>query len=268
VVRKEVLRRFLEQNPLAGIDQFPLPKPSTQTNTSWRGVGYLGFGKLGPLKWDNAFGRVQRLHPTASYVDSWQGQSVTIYTADQTRDRYVFQAGNEAQFKLVPDLLDLAWAVLWGQDRDFANTIQASEGNRSYLSTVLRLQLYLTRFVHVLLESSLAQEVSLNGNLYRTNYDSIFANSGDTTPDTRGLKYGDSPTRNTWQLKAGLVLNPTGFGIYARPSIRLLYGFQYSSQHAAFGNGFAQGLNEFDAFRPTGTISWHHLVSLESEGWF
>ena len=86
--------------------------------------------------------------------------------------------------------------------------------------------------------------------------------------DTRGLEFGDAAVRNSWQLKTGIVLNPTGFGIYARPSIRLLYGFQYSNQHAAFGNAFVQTLNQFDSFKPTGTIAWHHLVSLESEGWF
>ena len=69
-----------------------------------------------------------------------------------------------------------------------------------------------------------------------------------------------------WHLPRADVT--TGFGIYARPSIRLLYGFQLSSQHAAFGNAFVERLDQFDAFKPTGTMSWHHLVSLESEGWF
>lgn len=265
--RREVLRRFVEQNPLIGADLFPLPQPSAQTSVSWRAVGYLGFGKVGPLRWNNFFVRYARLHPQNSYTDSWQGRSVQVYIADLTRDRYTLQLGNEMQVGLIPERLDLVWSALYGQDRDYADALRASEANRVYASTVVRLQLYFTRTVHWLLENSLAHERSLNGNLFRTQYDSIFQNSGGVS-DTRGLEFGDSAERNTWQLKTGLVLNPTGFGIYARPSIRLLYGFQYSTQHAAFGNAFVERLEQFDAFRPTHTISWHHLISLESEGWF
>jgi hypothetical protein len=265
--RREVLRRFVENNPIAGVEQFPLPQASGQTSVSWRAVGYLGFGKLGPIRWNNFFVRYQRLHPQNFYTDSFQGQSVQVYIADLTRDRYALQLGNEMQLKIIPDRLDAVWSVLYGQDRDLANSIVASEANRTYLSTVLRLQLYFTRTVHWLLENSLSQEESLNGNLFRTNFDSIFQNTGGVS-DTRGLEFGDARVRRNWQLKTGIVLNPTGFGIYARPSIRLLYGFQLSSQHAAFGNAFVERLDQFDAFKPTGTIGWHHLVSLESEGWF
>ncbi|GMU60766.1 MAG: hypothetical protein AMXMBFR34_25290 [Myxococcaceae bacterium] len=265
--RKEVLRRYLENNPMGGVDSFPLPAPATQTSLSYRVVGYLGFGKLGPLKWNNLFARYQRLHPQNFYTDTWQQQAVQVYTADLSRDRYVFNVGDEAQLQLIPEWLDAAVAFFYGFDRDFANTIQASEANRTYVSGILRLQLYLTRVVHVLLENSLAEERSLNGNLFRSNFDSIFESTGGQA-DSRGLEYGDSPVRRTWQLKTGVVLNPTGRGLYTRPSIRLLYGFQYSTQHAAFGNGFATRLDQYDAFTPTGTISWHHLVSLEAEGWF
>lgn len=263
--RKEVLRRFVENNPMA--QQFPLPQPSAQTNVSWRLVGYLGFGKLGPIRWNNFFARYQRLHPSNSYTDTWGDRSVQVFTADLTRDRYALQLGNEMQLQIVPGRLDAVWSMLYGQDRDLANTIVASEANRTYVSTVLRLQLYFTSTVHWLLENSVSQERSLNGNLFRSTFESIFQNSGGVS-DTRGLQFGDSAVRNNWQLKTGLVLNPTGFGIYARPSIRLLYGFQLSSQHAAFGNAFVERLDQFDAFKPTGTIAWHHLVSLESEGWF
>ena len=265
--RKEVLRRFLETNPMSGAEQFTLPVASAQTNVSWRLVGYLGFGKLGPIRWNNFFARYQRLHPQNSYTDSWQGSSVQVYTADLTRDRYALQLGNEMQLSIIPDRLDAVWSTLYGEDRDLANTIVASEANRTYVSTILRLQLYFTRTVHWLLENSISQERSLNGNLFRTHFDSIFQNTGGV-PDTRGLEFGDAAVRTNWQLKTGIVLNPTGFGIYARPSIRLLYGFQLSSQHAAFGNAFVERLDQFDAFKPTGTMSWHHLVSLESEGWF
>ncbi|MFZ5440944.1 MAG: hypothetical protein ACOZQL_13130 [Myxococcota bacterium] len=265
--RQEVLRRFVEENPIGGIDQFPRPVASTQMNVSWRAVGYLGFGRLGPIEWNNLFVRYHRLHPQNFYTETFQGRSVDVYVADLTRDRYGLQLGDEIMLKLIPDRLDAVWAVLYGSDRDYANTIRASEANRTYMSTVLRLQLYFTRTVHWLVENALSQERSLNGNLFRTNFDSIFQNTAGV-PDTRGLEFGDAAVRNTWQFKTGIVLNPTGFGIYARPSIRLLYGFQYSSQHAAFGNGFVERLDQFDAFKPTGTIAWHHLVSLESEGWF
>lgn len=264
--RQEVLKHYLQDHP-ADFDKFPLPEPSKTLNTSWRAVGYLGFGKLGPIRWNNFFIRYQRLHPQNFYTDSWQDRSVTVYTANLTRDRYVLQLGNEMQLKLVPDRLDVVWGVLFGTDRDYANTLVANELNRQYMSTVLRVQVYLTRTFHLLLESSLAQERSLNGNLYRANFDSIFQSTQGAS-DSRGLEYGDSAVRNTWQLKGGIVLNPTGLGIYARPSIRLLYGFQWSNQHAAFGNAFVTSLDQYDAFKPTGTINWHHLVSLESEGWF
>lgn len=264
--RQEVLRRYLEANP-GRFDDFPLPQQASQLNTSWRVVGYLGFGDFGPVRWNNFFVRYQRLHPQASYVDRWQGREATVYTADLTRDRYALQLGDELQLRIIKNRLDVVWAGLYGTDRDFANTLQASEANRLYASTVLRAQVYLTKTVHLLFEGSVATERSLNGNLFRTAFDSIFSSSGGRA-DTRGLEYGDAAVRNTTQLKAGVVLNPTGFGVFARPSIRLLYGAQYSTVHAAFGNAFVDRLDQFDAFKPTATLNWHHLVSLEAEGWF
>jgi hypothetical protein len=170
------------------------------------------------------------------------------------------------QLRLIPDRLDASWGVLYGDDTDKQNTIQASEANRTYMSTVLRLQLYLTRTLHVLVESSLAQEKSKNGNLWREHFDSIFQSTNGIS-DSRGLEFGDTAVRNTWQIKGGLVLNPTGFGIYARPSLRLLYGAQYSNMQAAFGSGFSDSLAAFNQF-PGAERHWHHLVSLEAEAWF
>jgi hypothetical protein len=264
--RREVLRRYLEENPNM-FDQFPRPTSSSTFSTSWRAVGYVGFGGFGPLRWNNFFARYQRLHPQNFYTDTWMGQSVPVFTADLTRDRYSLQLGDEMQLVLVPDRLDLVVAGLYGSDRDFADVIAASEANRMYASTVARFQLYLTRVVHWLLEGSLAHERSLQGNLFRGAYDSIFR-STNGLPDARGLEFGDQNTRNTVQLKTGLVLNPTGRGIYTRPSIRLLYGMQYSTMHAAFGNAFAERIDQFNVFSPSSTIAWHHLISLESEGWF
>jgi hypothetical protein len=265
-VRGEVVQRYLEQNPGQELVFAQTRPEAAPPAVPFRAVGYLGFGKLGPLTWNNFFVSFRRLAPRQSYVESFSGRDYTIYISNLTRDRFQLQLGNEMQLRLIPDRLDAVWSVLYGNDTDTANTIQASEANRIYMSTVLRLQLYLSRTFHVLLESSLAQEKSKNGNLYREHYDSVFASNGGIS-DTRGLQFGDSPTRNTWQLKAGVVLNPTGFGIYARPSLRLLYGLQYSSQQAAFGSGFTDSLSQFNQF-PGQERHWHNLISLEAEGWF
>ncbi len=264
-VRREVAQRFVEENPGQEL-LFPKPVAAASPSLPFRAVGYLGFGNFGPIQWNNLFVSWRRLAPQQSYVESFGGRDYTIYVADLTRDRYQFQIGNELQLRIIPNRLDAVWAVLYGDDTDQADTLTASERNRTYMSTVLRLQAYVTRSFHVLLESSIAQEKSKNGNLYRQHVNSIFASAGGAS-DTRGLEFGDSAVRNTWQLKAGVVLNPTGIGVYARPSLRLLYGVQYSSQQAAFGNGFSESLAEFNDF-PGIERHWHHMISLEAEGWF
>jgi hypothetical protein len=125
---------------------------------------------------------------------------------------------------------------------------------------------YLTPTVHWLAETSIAEEVSTNGNAYREHADSIFENT-ETVADARGLEFGDTDTRTTWQGKTGLVLNPLGPGIYTRPSLRLLYGVQYSNQNNAFGNRFVETLDQYNEF---GNVErhWHHVVALETEAWF
>ncbi len=261
-LRKEVVKRFNELNPgQEGL--FPRPQAASQASISWRAIGYLGFGEVGPIKWNNAFVSYRRLHPDNFYEEAGR----RIYIADLTRDRYQLEFGNELQLTIWPSRIDAAWAVLYGDDTNLANTIAAGEDNRTYMSTVLRLQVYLTQTVHVLLEGGIGQEKSKNGNLWREHYDSIFRNTA-LTPDSRGLEFGDASVRNTIQLKGGLVLNPTGLGIYARPSIRLLYGVQYSSMQAAFGNGFSDSLSQFNELAGGTERHWHHLISLESEGWF
>ncbi|MBS1152528.1 MAG: hypothetical protein H6Q89_4226, partial [Myxococcaceae bacterium] len=190
-----------------------------------------------------------------------------VYIADLTRDRYQFELGNEAMLTIWPERIDAVWSVLYGDDTNRANTLFASEDNRTYMSTVLRIQVYLTPVVHVLLEGSLAEEKSKNGNLWREHYNSAFVSTNGVS-DSRGYEVGNAGVRDTMQLKGGLVLNPTGIGIYARPSIRLLYGVQYSTMHAAFGNGFSESLNQFNQFPVGSDRHWHHLISIESEGWF
>lgn len=63
------------------------------------------------------------------------------------------------------------------------------------------------------------------------------------------------------------MLNPTGLGIYTRPSLRLLYGLQYSNQQAAFGNGFVENQSQYNIFK-TPELHWHHVVAVEAEAWF
>lgn len=261
-VRHEVVKHFNDLHPeLVGM--FSKPVAASQASVSWKAIGYLGFGDLGPLKWNNFFIGYRRKHPDNFYEEG----GFRIYTADLTRDRYALEIGDELQATIWPDRIDVALAGLYGDDTNKANTIAAGEDNRTYMSAVLRVQVYLTSTVHFLVEGSAAQEHSKNGNLWREHYDSIFKNTGGV-PDSRGLEFGDAATRNTMQLKGGIVLNPTGLGIYARPSIRLLYGVQYSSQQAAFGNGFSDSLSQFNEFPAGSERHWHHLISLESEGWF
>ena len=263
-VRKEVLQNFDLTHPGQEGQYIRLkPQAASQPSTSWRAVGYLGFGEFGPLKWNKFFISYRKLHPD-NYYDE---RNVRIYTADLTRDRYQLELGNEAMITIWPERIDAVWSVLYGDDTNLANTIAASEDNRTYMSTVLRVQVYLTNTVHVLLEGVLAQEKSKNGNLWREQPYSIFRSTLGFT-DSRGLEMGDTNLRNTMQLKAGLVLNPTGIGVFARPSIRLLYGVQYSSTHAAYGNGFSESLDQFNNFPVGPDRHWHHLISIESEGWF
>ncbi len=261
--RHEVVKRFLEEHP--GQEQL-FTRPEATSSKSYRAVGYLGFGKLGPLRWNNLFASWRRLHPDNFYTETAGGRDYTIYLGQLTDERYQLVVGNEMQLALVPGRLDAVWAVLYGHDVNLDNTLAAGEDNRTYVSTVLRLQLYLTQTVHLLAESSVAREKSDNGNLYREHTDSVFRNQAGT-PDSRGLQFGDTDVRNTWQLKGGLVLNPTGLGIYARPSLRLLYGLQYSNQQAAFGNGFVDSLDQYNLFVGP-ERHWHSVVAIEAEAWF
>ena len=80
-------------------------------------------------------------------------------------------------------------------------------------------------------------------------------------------EFGDTDTRHTFQGKTGFVLNPLGQGVYTRPSLRFLYGVQYSNQNNAFGNSFVESLDQYDDFN-TVERHLHHVISLETEAWF
>ncbi len=262
-VRGEVAQDFLEENP--GMEDF-FPRPQATSSTSYRGVGYLGFGNLGPLLWTNIFASLTLAHPENFTVEEYMGRSYTIYTKTLTDERLRFDLGAEMQFRLIPERLDLVVAAWWGRHIDGDNNLVANDNDRSFLSSVARLQLYLTETTHLLAETSIAQEKSTNGNLYRAHKDSVFGSTAGIA-DARGLEYGDLDTRKTWQGKFGWVLNPLGFGVYTRPSLRLLYGVQHSNQNNAFGNSFIDSLDDFNIF-PNQEQHWHHLIALEAEAWF
>ena len=262
-IRGEVVQSFLAENPGRELD-FPLPVPLDAH--SWKAIGYLGGGNAGPVRWNSLFASLERRHPDGPTTETYAGQTYTLYVTELTDERTVLTVGNELQLRVIPERLDVVWGLLYGLHTDGDNDIVPSDHDRMYRSTVLRGQVYMTPTVHWLAESAVAEERSLNGNAYREHADSIFSNTGSVS-DTRGLEYGDTDTRYTWQGKTGLVLNPLGRGIYNRPSLRLLYGVQYSNQNNAFGNSFVEDLDQYNEF---GNIErhWHQVVALETEAWF
>lgn len=262
-VRGEVVQRYLEEYP--GLEDY-FPDPEARASTSGVAIGYLGFGGFGPVRWNNLFLRYEQLHPDKSTTETVDGREYTIYVHDLTDQRTQLTVGDELQLALVPDRLDLALGGLYIDAEDGDNQILPTDYDRTCMSTVGRLQIYATPSLHVLLEGSAAREQSHNGNAFRDHKDSIFANTGGL-PDTDGLESGDDDTRVTFQGKGGLVLNPLGPGIYTRPSLRLLYGVQYSTQNNAFGNSFVESLDQYATFDAV-EQHWHHLLALETEIWF
>jgi len=262
-IRGEFTQGFFDENPTETLI-FPFPElRDAQSSTI---IGYLGFGGFGPVIWNNFYARYEHHHPLGPTTELFQGDTYTIYATDLTDERTTLTIGNEMQLRVIPNRFDITWAALYGDSKDADNDILASEGNRTYMSTVVRGQVYMTDHLHLLLEGSAAQEVSKNGNLFREHYDSIFKNTEGTT-DSRGLEYGDTDTRYTFQGKGGIVINPMGKGIFNRPSLRLLYGIQYSNQNNAFGNRFVETLDQYNDF---GNVEQHihQLIALETEAWF
>lgn len=263
-VRGEVGERWVAEH---GEQQAPyFPDPIPRDSTSWAAIGVLGFGQAGPLEWNNLFVRYERVHPDKTSTDSLLGQPLTLYVHDFTDERSVLQLGDQMQLRLVKKRLDAVLGGFYGDHRDGDDQLRPSDFDRTYASQVTRLQVYVTPSAHVLLENAVAREWSRNGNAYREHPDSVFENT-DGRPDTRGLEYGDSDARFTWQGKGGFVLNPLGPGVFVRPSLRFLYGVQYSSQNNAFGNAFVETVDQWNAF---GNVErhLHHLVSIETETWF
>ncbi len=262
-IRGETIQQYRAEHPIEA-DRFP--DPVAASAQSGHAFAYLGFGGFGPLKWNGLTVRYERLHPEAPSQETWGDESEDIHVTSLTDERTVLTVGNEAHIAILPERLDAAWGVLYGKHADADNTVAPSDHNRWYASSVLRLQLALTPTLGLLTESSIAREVSEQGNQYREHEDSIFANT-DGLADTRGLEYGDTDMRTTWQGKGGVVFNPLGPGIFSRPSLRILYGAQHSNENNAFSNHFVTTLDQFNEF---GTVEqhWHHILALEAEAWF
>ena len=263
-------RQFGSQTSLVA-DEFP--HPSEADAFSFKIVGYLGFGKLGPLKWNNLFLNFLRQHPESYTDETYNGTDYRIYIKEWTDERYQFNIGDEMNWEIVKNRFDLTLGALFGYHFDLDDDVSASERNRLIASVLARGQVYITPTVHILAETSYAHEHSLNGNLWRKSPRSIRQSSGGAS-DPLGLEYGDIDTRQTWQGKCGFVLNPGGTGIFARPSLRLLYGVQYSNAHDAFPNSNTESVDLTNEFFGQDTLSqlkerhWHHVISIEAEAWF
>jgi hypothetical protein len=262
-LRGEVVESYFQENE-GQIEDFPDPVPADAR--SWKVVGYLGFGGFGPLRWNNFYMNYQKLHPETTSTEIYQDQEVTLYISQLTDERYQLNIGNEMQLALLPERLDAVWGVLYGDYTDEDNQLAPSDHDRTFMSTVLRLQTYIKPTVHFLVEGSAAKEVSRNGNSYREHVDSIFTGT-DGVQDSEGFEYGDTDTRFTFQGKGGFVLNPLGPGVYTRPSLRVLYGVQYSNQNNAFGNSFVETLDQYNEFGNT-ERHLHQVLALETEVWF
>lgn len=262
-LRGEAVEAWVDENPNQESD---FPDPVATDARSWKGVAYLGFGNVGPIRWNNLFVSLGTRHPETSSVESLNGEDFTVYAKSFTDERRELIVGDELQVSVWPERVDVAAGALYGDMTDGDNDIAPSDYDRTFWSTVLRAQVYVSPHVHLLAESSYARETSRNGNAYRNHVDSLFENAGGV-PDSEGLEYGDSDRRDTWQGKAGVVLNPLGPGIYTRPSLRLLYGLQHSTQNNAFGNSFVETLDQYNDF---GNVErhWHSVVALEAEAWF
>lgn len=262
-LRGEVVQQFDAENPF---DILEFPDPELSNTSSYTAIGYLGFGGFGPIIWNNFYATYRTLHPEKYTSEFFEGQEFRLYTTEFTDERTALLLGNEMQLRILPNKWDIAWGLLYGRHQDGDNDIAPSDHDRSYASTVLRSQWYIRPELHFLIESSIAQEVSHNGRTYREHADSIFFNTNGTA-DSRGFEYGDTDTRITWQGKTGFILNPNGVGIFNRPSVRILYGSQYSNQNNAFGNAFVESLDQYNDFGNR-EQHWHHLVAVETESWF
>lgn len=262
IIRGEVYENWRKENIGSALE---FPDPLLTDARSGELIGYFGFGGLGPIVWNNTYVNMSLAHPLGPLTEDTEMGPLTIHRTDFTDERYRLFVGNEIQLK-INGWNDATWAALYSKSWDNDNVISPSDDARTMASSVLRLQSYVGQYIHVIAETSIAYEYSDNGNRFREHYDSIFQNTGGI-PDDRGFESGDTDLRITWQGKGGLVLNPSGKGIFSRPSIRFLYGIQHSNENNAFGNAFVESINQYNEF---GNVEqhWHHILSMETEAWF
>jgi hypothetical protein len=264
-VRGEVVQAYRAEHPIAA-DRFPDPvlrKADGHSAFFYLGTGD-GDGRF--FEWMSTYVRYDKRLPEGPGEDSYASETHDIHVTSLTDERRALTVGSEALFNLAGGRLQWVQGVLWGKRWDGDNDLVPSDHAAEFASVVERLQFAATPTVGVLFETSWAEEESQNGNRYRTHSDSIFANTNGV-PDTRGLEHGDAETRKTWQGKGGFVLTPLGPGVWSRPTLRLLYGTQWSSENNAFSNRFVESLDQYNEF---GNVDqhWHHLLALEAEAWF
>ena len=114
------------QEAFPGLEDY-FPDPVARDASSWKAVGYLGFGGFGPLIWSSAFANIGMLHPEKYVVEDLAGESTRIYIHDFTDERLQFNIGNEMQLRLWPDRLDAVWSAFYGMSRDADNDIMPSD---------------------------------------------------------------------------------------------------------------------------------------------
>jgi len=264
-VRGEVVQSYRAEHPIAA-DRFPDPVLTRADGHSaflYLGLGQ-GHGQF--FEWMSTYVRYDKYLPQGPNTDTHAGETHDIHVTALTDERRALTVGSELLLNVVPDRLQWVHGALWGARWDEDNQTLPSDYDGNFKSWVQRLQLAATPTLGILVETSLAEETSRNGNRYRTHADSIFSGT-DGVPDTRGLESGDTDTRQTWQGKGGVVLTPLGPGVWSRPTLRLLYGTQWSSENNAFSNRFVESLDQYNEF---GNVErhWHHLLAMEAEAWF
>ncbi len=114
----------------------------------WKFAGTVGFGELGPLRWNRLQVIVLQRMPHAPVG------------GDQ---RHELVIGDEVELVLVPERLEVAAAALFEHRFDAAAGPGGGESDRTAISGVLRTQVGLTPAFGLLGETSLAREVARQG---------------------------------------------------------------------------------------------------------
>ena len=269
VFRKKAIRDFIVLNS-GQANNFPIPEAVSAS--SWRFSLWVGFAlnlDLGTvkIKWNDLSFFLEKRHPWIALSDESNSIKKDIYVSNFTDEIIDLWLIDEVQLVLWKKKLDMniGFALIWSHDGDNLNL--PNNNNRIAFSVITKPQYYITREIHILSELSLAVEKSTIGNQYREHWDSIQSNTNGV-PNKDGKEWGDTNQKFTFQFKIGPVFNFNGYGINTRPSIRVLYGVQYSNVHAAFGNTFNESLNRQNLFLSRQDMHLHHIISFEAEHWF